>query len=788
VWRQSGDTHTAQLPVDGDGEYTVEVRYADRSKNAFDVFTSEIIVIDTAEPVIEVRYVPEEYASEDGGRRYYGQPVTAEITVTERNFRARDMRAAITAADIVGADVNGSLISELAEYLTMDGSWTRRGDRSTATVVFDADANYAFGIEYTDLASHGAAYGTDSFTVDMTPPSAPEVTYAESVYTDILSAMTLGYYNAPVRVSVSVDDATAGVSRIVYSFTDANGAPRGEEFVIEVDGITYSNGGRTASASFYAPRAETQGGQFDGAVEILAFDRAGNGSGRAGERRIIVDSIAPELSVAYSEPYGARGGALYYPGDIDVTLRVRESNFDPGDVAVTVTFDGRESAAAPSWSGSGGVYAGVFTLSGDGVRTVSVRYTDRSENAMAAYTSDRLVIDTRPPEITLEGVNNETAYNGETVGFTLTVSDANLDADLNAVALRAVTRAPDGRFETYDVPLGEPEAAPDGTSFVYTAPNLEPDGIYTLTAGAADLSGNGARGISERSGGQLVRELVFSVNRHGAAFMPDADTAAITDAYYVREVTRDLRVAATDVSPLVSYSVLLGDAPLSEGVHYTVERSGGGEQWSRYDFIISKSLFEDEGTYNVVIASSDGADNNDFSDIKGVRLEFTVDRTPPALTVSGLVSGGRYKADTQAVTVIPRDDGGRLGRLRITLSDRRGAPVDTGSDGEPGVLIDLAGDALFDRLESGGGMITLRIPSGVGMSVDVLCEDVSVDALGEPNRYTSRFEDITVSDSGVVMFFAGGPLPILAAGGALASVAAGITATALRFRKKRRIA
>ncbi|MDR2665034.1 MAG: hypothetical protein LBC21_02005, partial [Oscillospiraceae bacterium] len=779
AWRASGDTHTARVAFGADGEYLVELRYADRSKNAGTGFVSERIVIDTTPPSIELKLLPEGRAREEGGRLYYGEPAKAEITVTERNFRAGDIVPVIKAVNSEGYAAAEESAAALAEYLLQSGSWTRVGDKVSALIEFPQDANYSLTIGYTDLALRGARSEEARLTVDTTPPSVPAVTYGESLNA---GAGGFGYYNAPARVSVSVDDATSGISRIVYRYTDADGTARRGDIEIASDDIAYSNGGKTASVSFYAPAAGIAGGQFDGTVEVTAFDRSGNGAGRDGDRRVIVDSIAPELTVSYSAPVSARDGMSYYAGDIEVALRMRESNFEPRDVSVSVSRDGRTTGAVPIWSGRGGDYIGELTLSGDGEYSVSVAYADRSNNAMDAYESGRLVIDTAVPVISLRGVSGGMAYNDASVGFALTAGDANMDARTVAVRLRALKRADDGSFITADIPLEGPVL--DGGAYAYASPNLEDDGIYTLTAQALDMSGNAAAGISTPPGGGAAQEIVFSVNRNGAAFLPDGETMKLVEAYYIRSVENDIRVAAIDVSPLVSYCVSLNGAQLDEGSHYAVARSGGDGRWSKYDFIIDKALFEAEGVYNLVVTSSDAAENRDFSDIKDARIGFAVDRTPPVLAVSGLVDRGRYRADKQTVTVMPRDDGGRLGSLLITLSDRRGAPINTGG-AEKGVLVDLGGEELLEYLDKSGGSVTFRIPQGSGMTVEIVCEDVSADGTGARNRSVARYSDITVAGSGAAMFFSGGSPRILAAAALLALAAA--CAASRRASRRRKL-
>ncbi len=59
---------------------------------------------------------------------------------------------------------------------------------------------------------------------------------------------------------------------------------------------------------------------------------------------------------------------------------------------------------------------------------MTVDYSDKSGHRMPQFVSDQITIDTTPAEITIAGIENESANKDETIGFTVTASDINIDA------------------------------------------------------------------------------------------------------------------------------------------------------------------------------------------------------------------------------------------------------------------------------------------------------------------------------------------------------------------------
>lgn len=171
AWRTEGGTgngdntrHIATLTYTADGTYSFDLFCTDRAGNQSDPveytgLSPQRFTIDRTAPLIEVRYDPDD--SHASYERYFNRIRTATITVTERNFETSRLNLKLTATDH-GADVPAPTLSE----------WRTTGDVHVATIVYEADADYSFDLDYRDKAGNAAAdYPGDSFVVDQTPPA-----------------------------------------------------------------------------------------------------------------------------------------------------------------------------------------------------------------------------------------------------------------------------------------------------------------------------------------------------------------------------------------------------------------------------------------------------------------------------------------------------------------------------------------------------------------------------------------------------------------------------------------
>lgn len=198
-----------------DHDYAISVKATDLAGNsnssvtdknigAETVATGEEFTVDMVAPTLDVQYIvyKDENGQEDKDRiditgeivnatdedsRFYkNASIFAKVTITERNFFTDDesfvkdqMKLEYKAQDITGTDVQTKDFKKQANNELENEAWvTDKNNETTRTQIFEfkVDANYALGINYTDLAGNTAVeYETRYFTVDTTSPEGTVV-------------------------------------------------------------------------------------------------------------------------------------------------------------------------------------------------------------------------------------------------------------------------------------------------------------------------------------------------------------------------------------------------------------------------------------------------------------------------------------------------------------------------------------------------------------------------------------------------------------------------------------
>ena len=564
------------------------------------------------------------------------------------------------------------------------------------------------------------------------------------------------YYNQMMTVTIAGEDATSGIEHFVYNYRNASGVSAVNAQLLEaaIEKAEVIQNGRLFTARFTIPKYVLQGrNQFNGTVDFEAYDYSDNKSGLNDSERIVVDNLVPTVSVTYNDPVREVNGIAYYAGDIDATVEIHEANFYAEDVQISVEKDGQSGYGInANWTeNSADVHTGTFRLSEDGDYLITVNYTDRSGNRMETYTSGQLTIDTQHPGIYVSGLQADSANKEEPYGFTLTVSDSadNLLAGDIAPVLTAVTCDESGNYTTQEVELPAPEMTENQQSYQIQVENLEADGIYTLSCKAKDMADQEYDRMTLEDG-QEYETVTFSVNRNGSTFRVDEDTADLLDQYYVYQVPQDVVIEEINTDPIEHYAVKMNGKVLTEGSDYTTNVTSADGTWSVRTYAVKKELFAEEGEYHLVVESVDKTDTAAYSDIKNLKLAFVVDQTAPVVVFSGLESGGRYEAQEQTVTAVPTDDGGKLKTFQAVVTDKKGEQKET--------LITLKGDELETYLAEHDGRISFEIPEGLEQQVTVSCSDHAVKEDGSTNTYDQTFDNVTVSTSKMIIFFANKPL------------------------------
>ena len=752
------------ITLEEEGDYTLDINYADKSKNAISYTNVDYqFTIDKTAPTVDVKFDSIKSIHKIDGREYYNTNRSAVITVTEHNFFPEyfETENILKAQNILGDEVTNYI-----KYFKDPKNWTTdsTGNVHTIKVDFKSDANYSFDFEFEDLAKNKCAdYKEYLFTVDKTAPKNLKVSYSANVYETVINAITFGYYDSKMTVTISADDDTTGIYHFMYSYLTANGVSNVNAQLVNdaINRAKITRNGKTSTATFTIPKSSLErNSQFNGTVEFTAYDYAENNTYRDDTKRVIVDNISPTSTITFNEPVQNANNVSYYAGNIDATISINEANFYSQDVEVIVTKDGSRYPVSVNWTdNSVDSHTGTFRLTEDGDYVVRVVYSDRSGNAMAAYESNQLTIDTVDPVITVTGLNHQSANNGETIGFSISVTDKNIALSEFKPVLTAVIRNDNGELETITIDLGDPVISTNDrgeTVYTYTVQNLSVDGFYSLTCSAVDYANHSVNLINsgQDNGASSNEETMnFSVNREGSifwietthndkysskTFTNELDKAYANDS--VEIVVHELNVDQVNISNDSDEETVFalhdgtstGYVTLQEGsgsngnyVKNTLRGEGG---WYETRYTLSNDNFAHDGVYSFSILSYDRAGNSNLNtkDDTGV-IKFTVDRTNPVIT-SNISTDQVIDADSHTVEFEINDTNHDKNTVEVTLN---GKPVPNES------ITSL-----------GGNSYSFEMSAGSKQSVSVTSKDLAGNTA---DQY--EINDVTVSTNRFVLFY-----------------------------------
>lgn len=512
-WRGSV---TVDSTLNNSNDVLIVITARDNAGNS--VQAEQTIRIDKTAPKIQVRYDNNQAVN----NTYFGGDRYAYVSITERNFDSSAVQLSIT-------NTNG-VLPEISDWSRQDGSGNQDDTVWTASITYQADGDYTFGIRYTDMAGNMA------------------------------------------------------------------------------EGTEYAEG--TA-----APEAFT------------------------------IDKTAPEVSVSYDNRNARNGN--YYNAARTATITVMEHNFnaDLVDIRVTATRDGAEAArpSVSSWQQDGDRHTVTITYSGDALYTFRVAVRDMAGNEAERYPEESFYIDTTAPELEIQNIADQVAYNGE-VKPVIIGSDANYDPGNLTVQLIGANH---GTIE----PEGTYTQTQNGGTFAFRnfANTKEADDIYILQASLTDRAGN-----------TTTKEVSFSVNRFGSTY-EFGDVAKRFNSSYVKDA-EDVVITEVNANALKNIRLTLfknnQTIVLTGGTDYRMDVTGGNGNWYRYVYTIFKKNFKDDGAYRLNIHSEDGAGNvaENTLDTKGAELRFGVDKTAPNIVLLNLESHKTYAVDQMTAEVSASDN------------------------------------------------------------------------------------------------------------------------------------
>ncbi|MBE6801975.1 MAG: hypothetical protein E7530_03730 [Ruminococcaceae bacterium] len=811
------DTYTGEFtlpaPEDhsADGDYVVKVTYTDKSTNKAADYESDILVIDTTAPVINVVYsntAPNTFEDpylKGVQRDYFSDEQVATITITEHNFdegeNAKDIN--ISEKDIINNDLSGTYVAS--------GWGEPDGDNHSMTIDYLGDANYSFDMGYTDLAGNSAVYGTDYFTVDKSAPTV-KCEQINSVGTTILKNITFGTFKEKAEIKVVAEDDVSPIDLIDYSYTQTEGTSTAnketEKGKAEAKDLTY--GGKTATYTFVMPKgALKKGNNMHGTVEFTATNRAGKKSTNAKNAPevttdIIVDNIAPNVTIAYSKAYTTENGISYYDGKITGTITVVEANFNNSEeFNLYYSKDGAKNKPIKKlkWTATENEdeYVATFTLTEDGDYIITADYKDVSTNAAEfnktkvnkgtkySYKSNQLTIDTKinAPVITFTGNSNGgLGFNDEVIPGVKFEDDNYKSYQITLTR----TRYDEKNIDVKDKFIGNRVAinANGGSGSFNTFEKIrDNDGVYTLTVRMTDMVDHSS-----------TTSRTFVVNRFGSVYVYNDALIDLIKDRYVQDVNDELVITEYNANKLkedtLKVDISRDGRPVDDVIASTAPVKNNG--WYEYAHTINRENFNAEGLYKIALSSTDEVNNdsqnkeakntlkNDFSEVKDV-LWFKVDKTLPSITNISFKDEAKNK-DSKYTEINAEGT-----EVEFTVYDAIGiAKVEVIVDGESTTY---EGETLGDDINNFVGKITLaeskkqqeviiKVTDLAGRVLDTSKKDEAKDSI--PDSFTGS---VLVSTNFFVRFWNDKPVFWGVVGGTLGAAALVIILVALKKRKKK---
>lgn len=738
-------SYAISLP-ENDMNYVVYLKIVDYSGNVSYVSTNGA-VLDTQAPKINVT-LPTDING------IYASNVNVGVSVSDNAATGvvSGIRSVSYKVTSLGQQTQ---TGDLYTYTATAGSLNDLTKSVSRNFTVDAGLNNSndVQIEVTAVDNAGNTYKTTNvIKIDITAPTievsydnnSGDTTFGDDTYFKESRTATVKVTERnfdPAKV-IPVIEASAGGVPSISGWTTVGGSGNGDD-TVNIATIYYGN-------------------DADYTFNISAEDIVGNKSGDVNygnslaPTKFTVDKTVPVISVAYDNNNAAEAG--FYKEQRTATVTIQEHNFETSRVVLTMNAtDNGNPASAPTisgWSGSGDTHTATISFASDAVYTWTLAYTDKAGNKANDLENQSFCVDLTKPAITISGINPNSANNTDgNIGFAIECTDTNFGTF--TPVLTAVVYE-NGSFATKEIE-GSASSVGNGERIEYG--NLEEDGMYSLRCAAVDKAGNAydtvnivdedgvTSTVNLQDGDNLID---FSVNRNGSTFALNDYSMDVVNDYYVQETAEDIVFYETNADELLNYNIKLNGNALKEGNDYKVTESGGDGSWYRYEYAVNKSLFDDEGEYNLVVESEDKATSMAYSDLKNVSADFVIDKTAPTFTISGIEEDGNYRGTSQNVTLVPTDDGGKLGHVKVTILDKDGK--------EQKVISDMSGDELTKYLNGNDGKIKFKVPEGVNQQVAILCADCSIGTDGGTNTTDFIYKGITVSSNAFILFFENKPL------------------------------
>lgn len=641
--RVTGWQSFRELKLTDNVQGVVYVRIRDKAGN-YTYLSTDGLMIDKQNPLVE--YIAPEVSVDpvQPVNEIYRDDVKVDLSVSDPVTGGTCSGIGRISYQIYNRAVNGQQPTQSGDLYVQDANKQTAEElvrKWSGSITVDSTLNNSNDVLIVITAWDNAGNSVQAEQTIKVDKTAPKI----RVRYDNNQAVNGTYFGGDRHAYVSITERNFDPAAVQISTTNTNGVlpeisdwsrqdgSGNEDDTVWTAVITYQTDGDYTFGIHYTDMA---GNPADG-VEYA--------EGTAAPEAFTIDKTVPEVSVSYDNRDARNGN--YYNAARTATITVTEHNFnaDLVEVRVTATRDGAE-AARPSvsgWQQDGDRHTATITYSGDALYTFQIAVHDMVGNEAERYPEESFYIDTTAPELELQNITDQAAYNGDVMPV-VTGSDANYDPENLTVQL---TGANHGTV----TPEGAYTHTQDGGTFTFRnfANTKENDDIYTLQASLTDRAGN-----------TTTKEVTFSVNRFGSTY-EFGDAAKRFNSSYVRDA-EDVVITEVNANALKNIRLTLfknnQTIVLTEGTDYRMDVTGGNGKWYRYVYTIFKKNFEDDGAYRLNIHSEDGAGNvaENTLDTKGAELRFGVDKTAPNIVLLNLESHKTYAVDQMTAEVSASDN------------------------------------------------------------------------------------------------------------------------------------
>lgn len=542
--------------------------------NAGNVHTSTTkigdIKIDMTAPVIDIEY--DNNAADSTS--FFKDKRIAKVVITERNFKDNnDIIVTITNTD--------GTIPSISAFSKVEGTDGGNGDNTQweATIVYEADGDYTFAIEYTDLADNVCEdinYAEDTvaateFTVDRTLPTI-SVTY------DNNTALNDKYFAKDRTATVVITEHNFDVTRV--DFSAMVGTLEGTKLANQPE-ITWKHEGdvHTATIPF------TVDGDY--LFDVKMTDKAGNENAEVNYGiSVAAKDFVLDKTIAKPVVGGVANGSAYKDKVIP-TISFSDVNYDKyevellrtrkDEIGVNVT-DEFIKAITENPQGGSGIYDTFDKIvENDGIYTLTVKMIDKAgneETEKITFSVNRFgsvyEYDDYLAALIKDGGQYITIQKGEKAAITedLVITEYNADRLLEGSLKILITR--DGEtiepdYTTTPDTINNQVAIGESGWYQYVyaikASNFAKDGVYKIALTSAyatsDSDKNESSSVPDNSISTDGEKIVDTMNFTVDTTAPEIRNIVNLEEAIVNAQTLKVKYTIVDVGGLKSIEVIL---------------------------------------------------------------------------------------------------------------------------------------------------------------------------------------------------------------------------------------